>query len=296
MLNAVKSQLVPTCRECLSGKKLIFFFVFVLIVHCTLKIEDCMSQWQPDVRLTNDTAASFTSYNNAWCIASSGSVVHVVWTDTRDGKFQVYYKRSLDAGVNWGADTRLSDNTTSSRAPSIAVSGSVVHVVWYKYISISNNDIYYKRSTDGGVNWEADKSLTIDTSQSDFPSVKISGSIVHVVWEDNRNGDREIYYKRSTDEGVNWGTDIRLTNNVFSSVFSSVAASGSVVHVVWQERRDGTREIYYKRSNDAGVSWGADTRLTNNTAISYLPSVAVSSLPLGSVIHVVWQDLSLIHI
>ncbi len=48
----------------------------------------------------------------------------------------------------------------------------------------------------------------------------------------------------------------------------------------------GTDEIYYKRSTDAGVSWGADTRLTNNTADSEYPSVAVS----GSVVHVVWHD------
>ncbi len=109
---------------------------------------------------------------------------------------------------------------------------------------------------------------------------------MHVVWHDNRDGNYEIYYKRSTDAGVSWGADTRLTNNTASSEYPSVAVSGSVVHVVWRDDRDGNYEIYYKRSTDAGVSWGADTRLTNNTAYSSYPSVAVS----GSVVHVVWHD------
>jgi hypothetical protein len=287
MLNVVKFQLVPTCREFLSGKKIIITIIVFLIVHCTLKIEDCMSQWQPDVRLTNDSAYSYTSENNAWFVASSGSFVHVVWYDYRDGNDEIYYKRSTDAGVSWSADTRLTNNSANSELPSVAVSGSVVHVVWYdNRDEINNYEIYYKRSTDTGVSWGADTRLTNSIGWSGHPSVSVSGSVVHVVWHDYRDGNYEIYYKRSTDAGVSWGADTRLTNNTTMSELPTVTASGSIVDVLWQDNRDGNYEIYYKRSTDAGVSWGADTRLTNNSASSYNPSVAVS----GSVVHVIWTD------
>ncbi len=36
----------------------------------------------------------------------------------------------------------------------------------------------------------------------------------------------------STDKGVNWETDKRLTNNSASSEYPSIVVSGSVVHVV----------------------------------------------------------------
>ncbi len=314
-------------------KKILFLFI---IAHCTLNIDNCLSQWQPDVRLTNDPAYSSTSWNNAWCIAASGQVVHVVWWDGRDGNEEIYYKRSTNEGVSWSADTRLTINTANSGSPSVAISGSVVHVVWnderdgndeiyYKRspdggvswgadtrltnntaiswppsVAVSgsavhvvwyddrdgNFEIYYKRSTDGGVNWSADTRLSINTAFSGYPSVTVSGSVVHVVWYDGRDGNDELYYKRSTDGGVSWGADTRLTNNTATSVYPSVTVSGSVVHVVWQDERDGNYEIYYKRSTDGGVNWSADTRLTNNTADSYIPSVAVS----GSVVHVVWYD------
>jgi hypothetical protein len=116
--------------------------------------------------------------------------------------------------------------------------------------------------------------------------VAASGSNVHVVWQDSLDGNDEIYAKRSTDGGASWGTDTRLTNNSALSWYPSVAASWSNVHVVWRDNRDGNAEIYAKRSPDGGLSWGPDTRLTNNNAGSALPSVAAS----GSRVHVVWLD------
>jgi hypothetical protein len=287
MLNVVACPKYSGKSRFLSGKKIIFTIVVFLIVHCTLLIDNCMSQWQSDVRLTNDPAYSSTTLNNTWCVASSGSVVHVVWYDDRDGNLEIYYKRSTDTGVSWGTDLRLTNNTAYSYRPSVAVSGSFVHVVWYDYRDgIYNGEIYYKRSTDGGVSWGADTRLTNNTAESKYPSIVVSGSFVHVVWYDSRDGNTDIYYKHSTDAGVSWGADTRLTNNSASSYFPSVAVSGSFVYVVWNDYRDGNDEIYYKRSTDAGVSWGTDTRLTYNTSGSEYPSVTVS----GSIVHVVWSD------
>jgi hypothetical protein len=206
--------------------------------------------------------------------------------DFRDLNYEIYYKRSTDGGISWGADTRLTNNSASSEYTSVSVSGSVVHVVWFDNRDL-NYEIYYKRSTDGGISWGADTRLTNNTGSSFGPSVSVSGSVVHVVWYDGRDANSEIYYKRSTDGGTSWGADTRLTNNSAASEYPSVSVSGSAVHVVWEDQRDaGNAEIYYKRSTDGGVSWGADTRLTNNAGNSFFTSVSVS----GSVVHVVWQD------
>jgi hypothetical protein len=268
-------------------KKIIFCLVFILIIHCIRlggMIEDCMSQWQPDVRLTNDPGYSYTSRNNAWCIATNGNVVHTVWYDGYLN-YEIFYKRSTDGGINWGTDTRLTNNSAVSEYPSIAVSGSLVHIVWQDERD-GNYEIYYKRSTDGGINWGADTRLTNNPTNSRYPSIAVSSSNVYTVWEDDRDGNYEIYYKRSTDAGLSWGADTRLTNNTSFSRFASITVSGSNVHTIWFDHRDGDEEIYYKRSTDAGLSWGADTRLTNNNGVSECPSITVS----GSVVHVVWDD------
>jgi hypothetical protein len=266
-------------------KKLFFSLALVLILNYTSHIDCCFAQWQTDVRLTNDPGQSLVSDNNAWCIAANGNVVHVIWQDDRDGNREIYYKRSIDAGITWGTDTRLTNNSSSSMNPAFSISGSTVHVVWQDARD-GRTEIYYKRSIDGGLTWGADTRLTNSIGNKWCISISVSGSSVHIDWSDDRNGNYEIYYKRSDDGGNNWGTDTRLTNNSAMSYASTLAVSGSIVHVVWYDTRDGNPEIYYKRSVDGGVNWGADIRLTNNTETSNAPCIAVS----GSVVHIVWND------
>jgi len=269
-------------KSCLRLSALILFTLSPLLL-CTPAVVH--AQWEPDVRLTNDPDSSYTTWNNTWCVAASGDTVHVVWTDTRNGNYEIYTKRSTDGGTSWGSDTRLTYNSGYSGLPSVAVSGTRVHVIWTETRD-GNPEIYTKRSTDGGTTWDPDTRLTSDSANSWSPSVAASGNRVHVVWEEYRNGNGEIYTKRSLDGGAGWGTDTRLTSNSEYSGLPSVAVSGLSVHVVWNDYRDGDYEIYTKRSTDGGATWGADTRLTNNNAASTFPSVAAS----GSNIHVVWYD------
>ncbi|MCU0343756.1 MAG: hypothetical protein MUF28_08025 [Ignavibacterium sp.] len=93
--------------------KVLFFILIVTQI--------CDGQWQPDLRLTNDPSGSFTSLSNAWCVASSGDYVHVVWQDERDLQGEIYYKNSLDIGTNWSSDFRLTNSTVYSHNASVAV-------------------------------------------------------------------------------------------------------------------------------------------------------------------------------
>jgi hypothetical protein len=236
--------------------------------------------WEPDVRLTTNSGKSARL-----CVALSGPFLHVVWTDDRDGNYEIYYKRSTDRGASWGADTRLTEYIGNSLNPSMAVTDSFLNILWY-----DNRDgyweVYYKRSIDSGETWDPDVRLTYDPADAFNASIAVSGLIVHTVWVDYRDGNGEIYYKRSIDCGVSWGQDTRMTIDTAKSTRPCVATSGAVVHVVWFDKRDGDNEIYYKRSADGGTTWEADTRLTNSFGDSFDPSVAVS----GSAVHIVWYD------
>jgi hypothetical protein len=69
------------------------------------------------------------------------------------------------------------------------------------------------------------------------------------VWEDYRDGNDEIYYKRvTTGQGPGWDpVDTRLTNNIFTSWDPSVVADcAGNVHVLWADNRSSNFEIYYK--------------------------------------------------
>ena len=258
-----------------------FALLFTLLIAPTL-----YAQWEPDVRLTYNRAESYTSYNNAWCVAASGDTVHVVWRDYRNNRPHLYYKRSTDGGSGWGPDTCFGDSSSVSYDPSVAARGSTVHIVWDDQRD-GNYNIYYKRSTDGGTTWEPDVRLTSDSADSQHPSLAAADSVLHAVWEDYRGRlFPAIYYKRSTDGGTTWGPDSRLSDGPASSGLPAVAVSDLNVHVVWYDNRDGNTEIYHKRSTDGGSTWSQDSRLTYAPEDSWFPCLAVS----GRNVHVVWND------
>lgn len=247
------------------------------------------AQWEPEIRLS--AKDSIYSWSGGRGIAAGPQTVHVVWSDARDavgGEGQeIYYIRSTDDGVTWGPETRLTHNTPQiSSAADIAVSsGSVVHLVWYRFIDWPNRDIYYMRSTDNGITWSAETRLT-STNAADVASVATAGPIVHMAFQSSHTGISQMYYMRSTDEGLTWSAMMPISNT--DGFFPQIATSGSAVHVAWTDMRDGHTEIYYCRSTDSGVTWGSDMRLsTLDQTGSQFCSVAAS----GSYVHVAWQDL-----
>ncbi len=261
--------------------KTIYYIISSIIILTS--VCNIYSQWQTDLRLTNDPAESYGSENRG--IAANGNNIHIIWQEHRDGDAETYYKRSTNRGDSWSADTRLSTILNYSGAPSIAVYQSIVHVVWMD-TRFGNPEIYYRRSTDNGIIWEPEVRLTSDAQSSNNPSLSVSGANVFLTWEDNRAGNYEIYFKRSSNSGIDWTSDMRLTVDAGASNNVSLSSSGLNVHCVWVDSRNGNNEIYYKNSNDAGVSWSADMRLTSDPASSIWPAVSVNGLN----VNVFWSD------
>lgn len=234
--------------------------------------------WGTDTRLVNSPSLSQKPH-----IAVSGDSVHVVWYDDRDIDLEIYYKRSVDGGLTWGEDIRLTNRASPSKYPSIAVSGSMIHIAW---IDSDPWNVFYKQSFDGGDTWEEDAQLTNTPWSSWHPCLAVSGSLLHLVYYDYHDGWWEIFYKRSIDEGLTWEADVRLTDDIGGSYNPSLCSAGQDVHVAWYDSRDGGREIYYKRSTDGGITWGEDIRLTNAPGISRYPSIVAA----GSKVYMVWHD------
>jgi hypothetical protein len=260
--------------------------IFLLAADILLLAPPLSAQWEPDVRLTFDDSVSYLSNNNAHCLAAGpGGVLHVVWYDDRNGRYEVYYKRSSDQGASWSQDTCLSGGAGNATDPAVATSGTAVHLAWQDDRD-GNPEIYYKRSTDEGITWSTDTRLTRDSSLSWTPSLAAWDSLVYAVWTDDRDVNLEIYGKRSVDGGITWAPDARLTQDPYGSLEPSVSGNGTLVHLAWMDNRDNNDEVYYKRSSDSGSSWGADTNLTFDSNGSYRPSLSAS----GLWVHLVWEN------
>jgi hypothetical protein len=189
------------------------------------------------------------------------SNISILWTDESDGDLDKYWMISKDNGATWedGLGTpnvgrNLSDNTLDSGSGSITINNSNLHVVWYEEEWPGPvYRLYYRDSTNNGVSWNSVQILSGPTSGINDPAVDVYGDEVCVIWGDKRddNTTAEIYYKYSTNGGVSWSEDIRLTyNETYDSIMPKIAINGTTKHVVWRDQRDGNNEIYYKRYPD----------------------------------------------
>ncbi|UCD91747.1 MAG: exo-alpha-sialidase, partial [Methanobacteriota archaeon] len=252
-------------------------------------------------------------------IVASGRYLYAVWATWDSGIARIYFCRSTDNGEQWTSCQHISEPVETSDnflSPSIAVSRDTIHVVWTDVRS-GNNEIFYRRSTDRGLTWndgtgnDQDRMLSSypSTHSAVAPSIAVDGYNVHVVWQDNRDGNNEIYYRRSKDEGETWddgnGEDVdrRLTVDSGDSILPSLEVFHKNVHVAWCDHRDPTwgYDVYYKRSTGEGSEWDPDLRINDVSIMSYPPvescksqSVAWAPLDLdvaGNNIYITWQDL-----
>ncbi|MFH0885164.1 MAG: hypothetical protein V1861_05640, partial [Candidatus Micrarchaeota archaeon] len=272
--------------------------------------------WSPDIVIsTSESGSIHKSFCNANSIAvGQNGAVHAVWYVIRDGNDEIHYRRSLDDGITWEADEVLSIGpnfigdvtltTTSGHeftvgsnggaTPALAVSESNVYVVWRSDLHSSrgsdskqtNGEIYFKRSTNSGASWGSDIRLTNASGDSTSSSISAFGNNVYVVWVDARDGDGDIYFKRSEDYGATWSKDMRLTKSAGLRGQPTVSASGSTLLVFWMDNRDGNWEIYHMRSTDDGETWSDDIRFSFDEGVSEVPVVAFS----GNSAHVAWPD------
>src|SRR5256886_1113467 len=190
----------------------------------------------------------------------------------------------------------------SSASPLLQTSRSLV-VAWW---DLSSNDIFFDWSGDGGITWNTDKRVNdvpgsatgAGTWQLAIPAMAVDPErgAMYIAWPDSRNGNLDIYAAASTDGGVTWSQNNRVNDDSGSSVQYMVGLavdSRGTVHAAWEDKRNGSWNIYYSNSTDGGQTWAANVLISseNTPGIYNRPGdyFAIEAGPDDS-ISIVWTD------
>lgn len=238
-------------------------------------------------------------------IATSGNNVYVVFKDGPD----IFFTNSTDNGATFDPDGpfNLSSGASPSPAftPQIVASGKNVYIVWRDGNTAAADDIFFRVSTDNGNTFNppltsAAKKLSITgLNRPSGPQIATSGTDVYVVWRDNGNGDFEMFFANSTDNGATFDPDgpFNLSNDDGESKNQKIKATGNNVYVTWENDPDSTGitgEILFRASTDNGNSFdppftAVAKNLSDNTGLSQLPQMAT----FDDSVYVFWQDKTL---
>lgn len=145
----------------------------------------------------------------------------------------IFVDRSGDGGRTWGTDVAAATTHTGfgidlgcvggrSQGPAHALkvgTSGVLHLVYADAASGGGFDILYVRSTDGGASWSAPVRLNDDSGSADqfHPTLAVNGTTVTVTFYDRRddaaNCLSHVYATQSTDGGLTWSANVRLTTD-----------------------------------------------------------------------------------
>jgi len=249
------------------------------------KSEDQGAVWSPSERLTWNSGAS------GWPVFTpdAGNYLHVLWEDDTYGKAEIFHKMTTDGGGTWLAGKNLSKTAGDSWNAAVVFDASgELHALWNDNTP-GNYEIYYTRSTDRGDTWTASQRITWTSADSWAPEMVVDFlNNIHVVWFEYTAGNAEIFYKKSTDQGITWSASQRLCwTSGFSLEPAITADFSNNIHVAWSDNSPGNSEIYYRKSTDKGNTWAPLRKLTWTAGESTYPRIVFDA---WNNIHLVWQD------
>lgn len=215
-------------------------------------------------------------------VARHGEVVDVLLQGLAGAASSLFHQRSTDLGVTFGPWRAHPEAIPGGVADdfSCASSSAGLFLVWRE---AATGEIFFSRSTDGGLTWATQVSPLATGAHTRAHWVRsnivASGSDVSVVWK----AEGGTMVRSSADAGANWGQPISLGRNN-SSQGPVLAASGRVLHVV-QPQLGG---LFVHSSTDGGVSWSSN--LIHPFAAGRVNNVAMDVD--GQSVFVTWNDFS----
>ena len=151
-----------------------------------------------------------------------------------------------------------------------------IHLTWHEADrgdeSPRKSNVYYTRSTDGGMEFDKPTRLNKVKSASAFSRFTLDGStgpLVATAWSDFRNGQWDIMIARSFDAGVTW-EEVEVIPNHKGADFNPdllVTVSGEL-HLIWHNsvvvQNIPISHIMYASSMDFGTTWSEPRQMSPN--------------------------------
>lgn len=182
--------------------------------------------------------------------------------------------------------------------PEIAVDNEgKIHVVWSQYNVGESDEIYYARSTDGGMTWRMPINLSNHPGDANAPGIAAdSMGNINLVWFNDTAeqpataagsaGNRRMFFSRSTSNGVAWSEPVMIAPDMENISGGGIAVdnAGNISLFVSTTDQDYRKEIYYIGSIDGGISWSQPVKIANYR-ISY--DIAVNG---AGHIYIAWDE------
>jgi hypothetical protein len=210
-----------------------------------------------------------------------------VWADRRDGNWNIYgrlwQRKPAPLTPSFLVNTKAQDNR-DQKAPDLAgKSGDYVFVVWQD--SIYKDPFWqiygHKMKPDGFPLSEDFRINRVVAKHAKFPKVAVNpiNQRFVVVWQDERDGDWDIYARLFDYDCKPISDDIKISQDPdkYHQVLPAVSYSEKYIAITWQDHRPSRPSIflrYYKADLSPLTN---EARISENVEVPHLtPAIAAN--------------------
>jgi hypothetical protein len=223
-------------------------------------------------------------------VAFGDGIYLIVWSDSSGSDYDIHGARLTPSGaVLDSPGFVISSSTGNQNHPKAAFDGTNFFVVWDDTRG-SSSDIYGARVTPSGQTLDPTGIvISLASGQQTLPAVAFGGGCYVVVWQDDRNGNSDIYGSRVTASGqVLDPNGILVTGASNAQELPAIAFDGTDFLMVWDDwRNQSSADIYAARMTPNGqVLDSAGIAVSTASGDQLEPALAFD----GSDYLAVWED------
>ncbi len=218
--------------------------------------------------------------------SSDGNLV--AFMNSKKGLLQT---ASVDNGRNWMEPVLVFASSTITRP--IMNNNILIGALSEKRVSHGGQLFFHKKS---GSNWNSDNPIR-DTSWAEFSNPFFASDEkgnLYCIWNDERNGNSDIYFSSSSDGGISWSTNKRIDGDETGQEQKTndlIVGLDGTLYAFWEDNRNPNTlfDIYFSRSNDGGTTWSTGQKINDDTTHTWQVSAnATFSYPQN--LYVIWMD------
>lgn len=246
--------------------------------------------------LVNDDDGSEDQFVPSIAMDEAGNFV-IVWYDFRNAHWDIYFQRYNAAGTSLGVNTKVNDDTqdASQEHPSISMDATGNFVIAWSDNRNEHYDIYFQRftSTGGALGDNIKVNDDAGTAKQWDPSISMDAAgDFTIVWIDERNVDRDIYFQKYTSNGGAFGVNTKVNDDAGDADQIAPDISIDVVGdfvIVWHDFRNASWDIYFQRYTGTGGAIGVNTEVNDDVGGEFQMYPTISMDVLGDFV-IVWHD------
>jgi hypothetical protein len=217
--------------------------------------------------------------------AGNGNNAYVGWRTepSTPGAGTVQICRSVNNGVSWAGPTTIVSGLSSPMNPygSDRIHGfigmDVNHSNGYVYIVYASrnnypdfSDIYFTRSTNGGISWSTPVAINARPGQDRaqffaWVSVDQATGRVDAMWYDQINGSgtsdlTDVFHAHSFDHGVTWTCPTPLTDKPFHAEYGNTTSQPNIGDYNQCVGDNGSMYTVFAKTDEAShLTWAPDS-------------------------------------